>query len=419
MIRALGLVAAVVAVALVVAACSATEAEDGPVVTVFGPYRGTDAARFAASIAPFEARTGIDVRYVGTGSLAADLVDRIAEGNTPDVAMVPQPSLVGDLVAMGQVIPLGPEGVAAVRANYAPSAIDLMTFGEKLHGVLYRANVKSLVWYPPAVFEERGYEVPESWDDLITLTERMEQDGLQPWCFTLASFAATGWVGTDWVEDVMLRLNGPDDYQAWVDGDISFDDPKVRRSFELFGDIVRTPGRVNGGIRRALGVLWNDAATPMFADPPGCLLHRQASFYRSSLPAGVVLGEDVDVFVLPPFQTGEAPPLLVGGDLAVGFDDRTDVQAFLAYLATPQSGEAWARAGGYTSPHTTFDPDLYTDMFDRRIGEMLVSTAAVAFDASDQMPSAVGTGTFWKGIVYYVQTGDLDGTVLMIEEGFE
>ena len=41
------------------------------------------------------------------------------------------------------------------------------------------------------------------------------------------SGAASGWPGTDWLEDLMLRSAGPNVYDKWVNHEISFDDAEV------------------------------------------------------------------------------------------------------------------------------------------------------------------------------------------------
>ena len=51
----------------------------------------------------------------------------------------------------------------------------------------------------------------------------------------LLALAATGWVLTDWLEDVMLREVGPDVYDQWVNHEIPFNDPKVIAQARLDG----------------------------------------------------------------------------------------------------------------------------------------------------------------------------------------
>ncbi len=402
--------------AVLVAACSSAAPDDRPVVEVFGPYRGEDASRFAAAFAPFEEQTGIDIRYVGTGSFSKDIQNRMTDADYPDVALFPQPALIRDFAHRDLLVPLSDDAVGTNMGSDAEVAAG--TVGGTVYAVWFRAVVKSLVWYEPEVFRDRGYEIPGSWDDMMFLTEQIEEDGLTPWCLSMESFAATGWVGTDWIEDIVLRQHGPEFYDQWVQGDVTFEDEAIIDAFETFGEIIHQPGRVFGGTHRILNEPWTSAQAPMFnLEPPGCLLYRQASYQEANLPSSVVVGDDIDVFILPG-KDGIEPPILASGDLAAAFNDRPEVRAFLEFLATPEAGEGWAAEGGFTSPHPEFDPDAYVTDFDRRLGEILQNAAVVRFDGSDLMVPPVGTGTFWTGMQSYVRTGDARAAAAEIQAGF-
>ena len=405
-----------VAGVILATACTPTDTvtHDGPVVTVFGGYRGVEAQRFAESIAPFEEQTGITVRYVGAGSFAKAIEERVADVNFPDVAIFPQPGLIREYAHQGVLLPLNEE-TQAIVAQYPETAVGAV--GDALYSVWFRASVKSLVWYEPQVFDERGYEVPSTWDEMMDLTSQMEADGFAPWCLSVESFGATGWVGTDWIEDIVLRQSGPDVYDEWVSAEISFEDDRIINAFETFGEIVHHPGRVVGGAHRILNTPWQQAQDPMFESPTRCLLHRQGSVQQANLPGSVTIGIETDVFVLPPMDDGE-PPILAAGEFAVAFTDRPEVHALLQYLATPEAGTAWAAAGGFVSPHRSFDTDLYGDELDRRMAEILRRAKIVRLDGSDAMIPPVGTGTFWTGIVSYIQSGDARAAAAEIQAGY-
>ena len=401
---------------LLAAACTSSEAtpQDGPVVTVFGGYRGVEAQHFAESIAPFEEQTGINVRYVGAGSFAKAIEERVANADYPDVAIFPQPGLITEYANQGLLLPLD-EAIQATVAKYPETAVG--TVGDVLYSVWFRASIKSLVWYEPQVFIERGYEVPLTWDKMMSLARQMEGDGFAPWCLSVESFGATGWVGTDWIEDIVLRQSGPDVYDQWVSSDISFEDDTIISAFETFGEIIHDSGRVTGGTHRILNTPWQQAQDPMFESPPRCLLHRQGSVQQANLPGSVTIGVETDVFVLPSMGDGE-PPILAAGEFAAAFTDRPEVHALLQYLATPEAGTAWAAAGGFVSPHRSFDIELYGDDLDRRMAEILGRAETIRLDASDVMIPSVGTGTFWTGIVSYIRSGDARAATAEIQAGY-
>ena len=408
-------VAVLVISGILAASCASAVPDDRPIVEVFGPYRGEDASRFAASFAPFEEETGIDVRYVGTGSFSSDIQDRVVDANYPDVALFPQPALIRDFAHRGLLVPLTDDSVSTRMGSDAE--VTAGTVGGTKYAIWYRAVVKSLVWYQPEVFLERGYEIPDSWEELMSLTEQIESDGLAPWCLSMESFAATGWVGTDWIEDIVLRQEGPEFFDQWVSNEVSFEHDAIVGAFEVFGEIVHQPGRVFGGTHRILNEPWMNAQAPMFNSEPACLLHRQASFQETNLPPETVIGTGTNVFILPTMGGGE-PPILASGDLAAAFNDRPEVLSFLEFLATPEAGEGWAAEGGFTSPHPEFDSDTYANDFDRHMGEILQSATVVRFDGSDLMIPAVGTGTFWSGMKSYVRNGDARAATTEIQAGY-
>jgi len=398
------------------AACTSSEtnSQDGPVVTVFGGYRGVEAQRFAESIAPFEEQTGIAVRYVGAGSFAKAIEERVTKADYPDVAIFPQPGLIREYAHQGLLVPLD-EATQATVTQHPETAVGVV--GDTLYSVWFRASVKSLVWYEPQVFVERGYDVPSTWDEMMDLTDRMESDGYNPWCLSIESFGATGWLGTDWIEDIVLRQSGPDVYDQWVSAEISFEDDPIVTALETFGEIVHNPGRVVGGTHRILNTPWRQAQDPMFGSPPQCLLHRQGSAQQANLPDSVTIGVETDVFVLPSMDGGE-PPILAAGEFAAAFADRPEVHALLQYLATPEAGTAWAAAGGFVSPHRSFDIDLYGDDLDRRMAEILTRAKIIRLDGSDMMVPPVGTGTFWTGMVSYIRSGDARAAAAEIQAGY-
>lgn len=396
---------AMLVVALGVSGCVAGDADPPPesTVEILGPYRGREAELFAASLEPFEEATGISIRYTGTGSFVSDLRAQVQAGAAPDIAMIPQPGLVAQLTRSGDVLPLGPEALAAVDANYGAQARALADVDGETVGVPFRVSLKSLVWYRPSVFEARGLEIPTTLAELDELAQQIVDQGTAPWCFGLEAEGSTGWAATDWTEDLVLRLDGPDVYDQWTSGEIPFSDPEIGASFELFRDLVLTPGRVNGGIAGVLRTPVHDSPAGLFADPVECVLHRQASFAFGWMPSGLEFGPDgdIDFFILPDASADEAPPLLLGSDLAVAFDDSPDVDAVMAHLATPESTREWSAAGGYTSPRATAELSELPPV-DRAVLEAILAADTIRVDASDTMPPAIGSDLLWREITDWV-----------------
>lgn len=409
-----------------VAACTddsapapATVQEDAA-LEVFTNYRGDEARAFRLVLDRFEESTGYEVLHVGTADLAVRIQERIDESDAPDVAVLPQPGLILELAEEGQILSV--EEVSPVLreevGDHFDDVIHAVSIGDDVFGIPWRADVSSLIWYRPDVFEEWGYEIPESIEDLQTLVERMLTDGFVPWCLGIYAFEATGWVGTDWIEDILIRQQPLDFYDQWAAGEVFFDTSRVRRAFTTWDELALIPGRHFGTTRTVLNTPWAEAAEPMLQPDPGCLLHRQAGNWNRELPDDITIGEDIDVFAVPPGDDGETDPIILKGEFAAALSQRPGVAELMTFLLGPESGEVWAGEGGYVSPHPDFDREFYTSDFDNRLAEFIASADAVRFDASDSMPPDVGTSSFWEGVVQFVATRDLDLAVLVSDVGF-
>ena len=406
--------------ALVAAACNGEADPDAPgEVSVMSAFTGDEADLFRESIAAFEDETGIDVDYEPADGFETVIQTRVEGGNPPDIAMFPQPGLLMDIVEQTDAAPLSEfMDIDELEATMAQGFLDATRDEDgEAYGLPMRLANKSLLWYPVPQFEEAGYSLPETQEEMIELEEQIRADGNIPWCLGMESGDATGWVGTDWVEEYMLRLHDVEVYDAWVDGEQPFDSPEVREAFEWFGRVWQEEGNVVGGTDGLINIPFGESPNVMFDDEPGCYLHRQGNFVTGFFPPDVQ--EDLDAHVgvafFPPFE-GEDSPILAGGDLALMINDTEEARAFMEYMAQPQFGEEWAAEGGWLSPNVDFDPSVYPDEVHRQMHQTAVDADVIRFDASDMMPGAVGTGSFWSGIVDWVGgRRDLDEVLEFID----
>ena len=405
-------------IALVLVTMPALSAQSGK-VTILGTWGGHELAAFEKVLEPFEAATGIDVQFTGTRDLPAVLTTRVAAGNPPDMAALPNPGQMLELAAGGHLVDLSQIlDMDQLREDFAPVWLEMGSYDGKLVAIVLSADLKSLVWYNPKEFAARGYQVPTTWDELLALTEQIARDGHTAWSIVLESGAASGWPGTDWIEDIMLRTAGPEVYDQWVNHDIPWTHPAVRRAFEIFGEIARNPRYVYGGTTAVLSTNFGDAVNPLFTDPPRAFLHRQASFITSFITEnnpGVVAGEDYDFFPLPAIDPQWGVPALGAADLIGVFRDTPETRALIRYLVTPGAQAIWVSELGKLSANRRVTPNAYPDELTRKMAQTLVEAEVFRFDGSDLMPPAVGSGAFWEGVLMYVGGEDLDTVLEFIE----
>ena len=393
--------------AAVAAGCEAYAAytgNEGTSVTLFTSVLPPEQQRYEDAWKPFEDCTGIDIVYEGSDQFEAQLPTRIAGGNAPDLAWIPQPGLLAKLVEAGGPV-AAPQAVADnVDKYFNPAWKSYGTVDGTFYAAPNSSNMKSFVWYSPKVFAEKGYAIPTSWDELMTLSDKMVADGIKPWCGGIESGGATGWPATDWLEQTVLRQSGGDIYDQWVAGTVKFDSPEITAAMDTLAAWMKNPDYVNAGfgnVQTIATTAFQDAGKPILDDKCGML--QQASFYAAQWPTfkeGAVVAEDGDVFAffLPQMDAAVAAnPVVGGGEFTTAFSDRPEVQAVQTYLSSAEYATARvAQPGGWVSANSGVPLDTYTDAIAALSAKYLTDPSGVfRFDASDLMPAAVGAGAEW------------------------
>ncbi len=399
----------------------------GQSLTIAGPWLGPDQELVESMIAYFESATGADVSYVGSDSFETQVRIDAEAGSAANISVFPQPGLTADLASLGFIAPLTADDAAWLRDNYAAgdSWVDLATFPgpdgtEQLYGMFYKVDVKSLVWFVPENFEDAGYEVPTTMEELKALTEQIVADGGTPWCIGLGSGAATGWPATDWVEDLMLRTTTPENYDKWVSNELPFNSPEVVAAIEEFGWFARNEANVAGGTGAVATTDFRDSPKGLFSSPPQCYMHRQASFIPSFFPEGTEVGVDVDFFYFPSFAEKDlGNPVLGAGTLFAITKDSPTARAFIDFLKTPIAHEVWMAQKGFLTPHKGVNTELYGDATLKKMGDILLGADVFRFDGSDLMPGGVGAGTFWTGMVDYAGGKDAQAVATDIQTSWD
>ena len=447
------------------AAYQAHQGHEGTTVTVSSSLTGTEAERFEASVAEFEKCTGIDVEHTGTTELRSQLLNgsgadlSSSKGaspssqdnpeNLPDLAIVPQPGMVAELVDTGVVHPLPNAVNSNVEAGWDRHWIQVGIHASVPYGAPLMVSLKSLVWYSPDAFAKAGYEVPGTWAELEALASKIRSDhpdgSVTPWCVGAADGESTGWVLTDWLEDALLATQGPGVYETWASHRSPVDSPNAVEALGAVNSLVLDNGRVAGGRGSVI------SRTPVQAGAElvkgSCLMLHASSSFESRFPEGTVItdadganpvtvqaprptasatagsgaagatgatasakgtagattqagsaGTKVSAFVTPAADRG-SDSVLVGTDYLVAFTRSDAVSAVMEYLTSQEWARTRMALGGVATANQGVDPDLAPSDVGRRATRMLQSRqTTVEMDASDSMPVGVGSSALWVGL---------------------
>jgi len=396
----------------------------GTKVTIQSQYIEGEGIAFRDSHSAFEAATGIDIQYaeVPSGFHETQVNVALNGGNSADIIQLAQPSAIIGYGDAGQILEISSILDADKLAAEQPALSAYTDADGSIWAIPGKVDTKSVVWYPIKAFADRGYEVPATWEDLVALSDRIVAEGEgAPWCIGMDAGSATGWIATDWVEDVMLRTAGIDAYNAWISHELLFNSPEVKNAFDIVGQMYFTDGYVNGGSTTILATPQTDPMDPMFNDDtmnPGCWMQRQATWYGPDFfpdkKAGAeesqyILGEDIGLFYFPPIDPAQGTPMLGAGDGMMVTADRPEVRAVAQFLATPEAFERWIKGVGVLNGNSTTPAEWSEGNYKLEVASGIVANAtSLGFDASDLMPPSVGAGTFWNEIVNWIAADGAD-----------
>ena len=394
---------------LTAVACGTGSTQSAGSVKVIGVWSGQEQLNFLAVVKPFEDSTGIKVNFESSRDEDAILTTRVGAGNPPDLAAAPSPQLLTQFAKQGKIIALNDiVDMTALQANTADSWIKL---GEPLgDGKLYQifswAAVKGLIWYSPKNFTAKNYQVPKTYDDLLSLQSQIKSSGTTPWCIAIESGSATGWPASDWLKEIVLSQAGPDVYDKWVAGTQKWSSPEIKTAFQTFGKFLG-PGNSNvyGGAQNIIATNFGDVGKPMFLNPPKCYMLNQASFittFFTSANPNLKPETDFNFFALPDLSTQFTGAHVVAGDSWSMFKDTSQARALIKYLTTAQAQSIWVKLGGKLAVNKEVSVDDYPDALSKQSVQIIVNTKIAKYDATDNMPADMKAAV-WKELLNFIQ----------------
>ena len=400
--------AVLAAMALALGACGGddgggTEEGDGE-VTIFSLWTGSEEEAFKKVLTQFTEETGIETKYEAARDFLPVIRTRLNAGNPPEVGILPRPGFVDELARDEALIPLEDLGldVDAINENYGDTWIDLATFEDTAYGVVAKANSKSTVWYKPNSFQQNGFEVPQTWDQLEQIVQSYKSKGEVPWAVG-AQGRDSSWTLTDWFEQIYIRTAGGDNYDKLFSGELPFNDATVKEALEIMLQQVNDENVLNG-VDGALSLSFQDAITRVFGTNPQAEMHMLGGFTGGiAIGANPDLkpGETIDFFPFPTIKEEHGDPLVGSGDVAAAFVNNEDVAKLLEFLSTPEAGRTWVSTGAIVSPNKGVPDDAYPNELVRKEADQVKNAESFRFDGSDLLPGTLGQdfGTLLQNVI--------------------
>jgi alpha-glucoside transport system substrate-binding protein len=367
----------------------------------------------------FTTKTRIQVNVESTRDLPAVLDVRVKGNNPPDVTAVPNVGQMHQLADQGKLVALDKFiDMTRYKQDYAQSWINLSSWKGTLYAVLPKANNKATVWYNPTQFQAAGGTIPQNWDEMIAVSDKLASAGKYPWAIGVESSASSGWPAADWISGIYMSKYGPDMYTKWVNHQIPWTDPSIKDAIQMFGQIVNGKHYINGAPQSILATNFQDASYQPFTSPPKAYMYYLADFtagFITSQFPNIKAGTDFNFFPFPTINAQYKGAITGGADLMVAMKDNDGSRQFMQFMTTAEAQTIWVKRGGSTSLNRSVSLDDYPNPVARQSAQVLIGATAAQLSVGDLVPAAL-QAAYWKGLLTYIGSpGQLDSVLSSLE----
>ncbi|WP_102958120.1 ABC transporter substrate-binding protein [Mangrovicella endophytica] len=283
-------------------------------------------------------KTGVRIvqtSYAPPEQYKAFVQSSIASGNPPDLFTWWTGASFKELIATGKIAVLDDVWDEMVKSGqYEESTRDLFKVDGKTYAVPFSMS-RWVVLYNKKMFADNGLSEPKSWGDMMAAADKLKAAGITPFNASVQE----GWRGFIWFEELMIRTN-PAAYKGLHDGTVGYDDPAVRKAFQIWSDMY---------------------AKGYFTDPRS---NEEAQDFARGKAAMYLIGEWAEglvdtaglkpdtgfgAFIMPNVDAGlpssvivEAGPIVV----STAGKEKKDVMTAVNFWTSVDGANVWAKSSG-------------------------------------------------------------------------
>ncbi|GHO46570.1 ABC transporter substrate-binding protein [Ktedonospora formicarum] len=388
-------------------------------IDILGQWSGEELDSFKAITSAFTQKTNIKVNIESTRDTNAVLTTRLKGNNPPDMAGMPSIDKFHELAGQNKLIAFDPFiDMNKIKEEYSQTWIDVASFQDHLYGVLPKANTKGTIWYSPKSFKEVGGTIPETWDAMIALSDKIAGQGKYPWSMGIESAASSGWPATDWVAEIYINKYGPEMYDQWTSHKIPWTHASIKDAISMFGKIVTGKHYINGAPQAIVATNFQDASYQPFSSPAKAYMYYLGDFASGFISAQypkLKAGEDFTFFNFPTIDPKYKGAVTGGVDILAAFKDNDGTRQFAEFMSSAEGQSIWVKRGGATSVNKKVDLNLYPNDVVRLAAQQMLNATSFRIGAGDLLPAALQTA-YWKGMVSFVSDpSQLDSILQSLE----
>ena len=374
-------------------------------IDILTEWSGNELTAFTTITNAFTTKTKVKVNIESSRDLPAILTSRVKSNTPPNVCGMPSQMVMHHLATQKKLVTLDTYfNMSQYQQNYAKAWQDLSSYNGHLYAVLPKANTKGTIWYNPTAFQAIGATVPTTWNELISLSDKIANSGQYPWSLGVESAASSGWPAADWIDQIYLGLNGPDAYDQWVMHKIPWTDTSIKQAFQMFGQIVGGKHYINGGSQAVLATNFQDSTFLPYDNPPKAYMCYMGDFAAGFITAqypNIQPGTGFNFFNFPTLNTRYKGAMTGGTDIMAALKDDDGTRQFMEYMSTAEAQSIWVKLGGAASVNKAVDPASYPNNVARASARQLTDATFFKLSIDDLMPQAV-ENEYWEAALTYI-----------------
>ena len=381
-------------------------ANDPPEVVIIGP-EFHEQQYFVEELNIIANELGIKIKYEPVSDAETFIIDN--PNSSSSIAIIPNPQGVVNLAERKLIYSLDDVLVDnnSIFNLYPNHLISIVSHEDSIYGGWTRLFPNSLIWYDISKFEQHNVNF-DNFETLLEGTKKIADNGTSPWCANSESAASTGWVQTNWMEDVLLTKYGPKVYDEWSRLKINASNVKIFLSIKHIEDFIFYDNHIHNGPGSITDKEFRNLPKVLLDDSTECFMSWSGHYFRYYIPEDYQYLKDYAVTNIPKINFENS---VVGiGDNIVLTKDNELSKKVISKILSKNFGEIWSsyQDTEFISANQNFNKQIINNeltKFEYSIVHDALQKDLFRYDASEIMARPIGSNLLWKLFKEYIREG--------------
>jgi len=376
-------------------------------VVIIGP-KFHEQEYFEEELKIISEQLGITIAYQVVSDPETYIIENTS--NPSSIAILPNPQGVVNLAQRKLLYNLDDINVDETRIQdlYTKHLTSIVSYEEKIYAGWTRLFPNSLIWYDISKLNETNVQF-ESFESLLEQTKQIADEGSSPWCANSESSSSTGWIQTNWLEDILLTKYGPEVYDQWSRLEIRASNIKIYSSLKIIGELIFYENHIYNGTQSIRNNEFRNLPQIMLNDSTSCFLSWSGHYFKYYIPENYEYLKDYGVVAVPTinFQNSVVG---IGDNIVLTKNDDLSKEV-MSKILSKNFGETWSSHSDseFISANKYFDENTITNQLTKHEFQIVHSAMNIdnfRYDASELMARPVGANDLWVFFINYLDQGE-------------